>query len=186
MTLSPQFFEIMLPLKIDSVFILTLHDSRPNTKENVTIWLPLPSFLGPTKHIWSLPRDGDKKISYDYFHVSNFKYIIPRGTRKFIFIASVEIFRRLDCRLSSISRKRKVFGNSVQQNPSPLALLSPPQGFRLPRDTIATTSKQSTISAALNCLSAGYYTRRRSADLVSIERSGRSDWLLPSPISCWW
>lgn len=59
---------------------------------------------------------------------------------------------------------------------------SPPQGFQLrPPNPIASLprpSEQST-SAAFSCPSAGYYTRRRSADPVPVKRRGGSDWLLP-------
>jgi hypothetical protein len=72
-------------------------------------------------------------------------------------------------------------GNSVPQNPSPIALL--PRAFNFSKPHLAAEAEreeQNTTSAAFPCLSAGYYTRRRSADPVRVKRSGGSDWLLPS------
>lgn len=80
---------------------------------------------------------------------------------------------------------RVVFGNSVPQNPSPLALLPRGRAFNFPKPhrlaAEAERASRAPRRAAFPCLSAGYYyTRRRSADPVPVKRSGGSDWLLPS------
>ena len=64
-----------------------------------------------------------------------------------------------------------VFGNSVPQNPSPLALL--PRAFNFPQTPSPRRRGRASRAprrAAFPCLSAGYYyARRRSADPVPVQ-----------------